>query len=398
MVPQRLSAPDYKLVDAIERYFHVVSRPGDLIEIRAFPDQLAGRRGVARGLFSNLRLAAITAIHMSNVGLHTYYTLNPVLPDSVYAKKREINRPCWRVSHTAKDYHIGRRRLYLIEVDAHKPDRYTKFCSTAQEKAMAWDQAQRLRQYLTGRGWPESIVIDSGNGYHLIYCGNGCSVSPEATRVLRDALRYLKTLFPDVDAGVCNPARIARVPYTVNRRGLETSDRPHRRAGIVSYPAVFEPVMPLKVVELADLAGVLTDDDGKRLSNRRVKNQSTLLIDEEGIEELIEEFSDQLTLDGTTYDGDITYFGLAECPFKGGAHRGQDVGAGKTTIILRPDSIGFKCFSSDCSDKTFTDLLHLLQRETGRWPETPIWEDDTEQVEQRWGGVDDLSVHRAATD
>jgi hypothetical protein len=164
MVPQRLSAADYKLVDLIEQYFRVVSPPGDLIEVRAFPDKSTGRRGVARGLFTDLRLAAITAVHMTNAGLQTYYSLNPIKPDSVYAKKRVINQPCWRVSHTAKDYHIGRRRNYLFEIDAHKPVRYKDYCSTGKEKAIAWDQVQRLRQYLSERGWPEPIVIDSGNG------------------------------------------------------------------------------------------------------------------------------------------------------------------------------------------------------------------------------------------
>jgi hypothetical protein len=386
MTPQ-----DIERVNSIERYLHVVSRPGDLIEVRAWPDPSTGRTGVARGLFTNLRMAAITCVHMTNEGLQTYTSLNPLLPGTFYVKQAGLHRPFWRVSETARDHHIANRRLYLLEIDAVRPAQWSKHCATAQEKAEAWDQAQRLKQFLTERGWPQPITIDSGSGYHLVYCANGCSVSPEATQVLARALRYLKSLFPGLDAGVYNPARIARVPFTINRRGPETEDRPHRQARVISNPDSFEPVMPFKICELADSAGVLTDDDGKRISNRRIKNEGTLLIDEDGVGDLIDEYPDHLTLDGVRREGDITYLGLAECPFKGAAHRGQEIGAGKTFIILRPDSIGFHCYSSDCEGKTFTDLLYLLHSETGRWPETPIWEDDTEEVERRWGGVEDVS-------
>jgi hypothetical protein len=65
---------------------------------------------------------------------------------------------------------------------------------------------------------------------------------------------------------------------------------------------------------------------------------------------------------------------------------------GKTTIILRPNSIGIKCFSSDCADHTFADLLRLLDKETGRRFSGDIWEDDLAELDKRWGGVEDLSA------
>ena len=93
----------------------------------------------------------------------------------------------------------------------------------------------------------------------------------------------------------------------------------------------------------------------------------------------------------TRHDGEATYFALASCPFKGEPHRGQNVGRGKTVLILRPDGIGFKCFSADCADCTFVKLLHLLHEQTGHWPSMPIWERDLEALDKRWGSIDDLS-------
>jgi hypothetical protein len=81
---------------------------------------------------------------------------------------------------------------------------------------------------------------------------------------------------------------------------------------------------------------------------------------------------------------------LAVCPFKGTPHRGQDVGSRKSCILLRPDGIGFKCFSDDCSHLTFLDLLRHLRDQTGRWTSVAIWEEDWEALETRWGGIDHL--------
>jgi hypothetical protein len=62
-------------------------------------------------------------------------------------------------------------------------------------------------------------------------------------------------------------------------------------------------------------------------------------------------------------------------------------------LILRPDSIGFKCLSSKCTDGTFVKLLHLLHEKTERWPSMPIWEDNIDDLDRRWGDAapDDLS-------
>jgi hypothetical protein len=390
MIPPRLSEEDFKFVDLIEQYFIRISSPGDLIEIRAFPDESTGRTGVSRGLFSSLRKAALTAMHMANAGLHTYYTLNPILPDCFYTKYQQINRPEWWVRYTARDHNIARRRLYLFDLDAH----FGKGCATDQEKAQAWESAQSLKQYLVGLGWPDPITIDSGNGYHLIYRADGCSVVQWATDELEVVLKFLKGKFPDLDAANFNPSRVARVPHTVNRRGPDTAERPHRRARILNYPDAFMPVTMSHVYRLGKLAGVRTDDDGRALSSRRAKRENYLLIDEAGVEELIDQYPDQLALGDITYEGNVTYFPLVFCPFKGAEHRDQNVGKGKTAIILRPNSIGFNCFSDDCSHYTFVDLLRLLHRETGRWPDTPIWkQEDLEALAARWGcPIEDASL------
>jgi hypothetical protein len=140
-----------------------------------------------------------------------------------------------------------------------------------------------------------------------------------------------------------------------------------------------------------ELLGAATDENGERIKTAAPR-KSELLIDQEGVQELIDEYPDHLVLSNVTQDGDAIYFGLEICPFKGEPHSGQAVGKSKTAIILRPDGIGFHCFAGSCADNTFVDLLHLLHEETGQWPDTKIWADpDDSALEARWGGVEDLT-------
>ena len=39
----------------------------------------------------------------------------------------------------------------------------------AQEKKAAADKTHAVRDYLAQQGWPLSVVIDSGNGFQLVY-------------------------------------------------------------------------------------------------------------------------------------------------------------------------------------------------------------------------------------
>jgi len=178
---------------------------------------------------------------------------------------------------------------------------------------------------------------------------------------------------------VSNPARISRMPYTINSKA-------QRRSSVIEYPKDWQPVMAGKVWRLAREGGLKTDYDVTR-----TQSSSTLAIDEDGVYDLIEEYPDQLHLDHVSQQDEKIFFALASCPFKGAPHRDQNVGRGHTSIILRPNSIGFSCFGSECADRTFGDLLRLLHEQTGRWPSVEIWDDDL-ALEARWcNGI--VNVH-----
>jgi len=172
-----------------------------------------------------------------------------------------------------------------------------------------------------------------------------------------------------------------RCPFTVNRKSDNTAERPHRKTRVMSIPEGFVETPNTTVLALTNLlgyAGVKKDERDPR----------ELLIDGQGVLDLISEFPEQLTLITEPQDRNgATYFYLDHCPFKGAPHRIQGC---KTAIILGR-TFGFSCFSYGCTAKTIGDLLRLLREQTGRSPSMQIWthEDDDFDLETAAGnGVD----------
>jgi hypothetical protein len=367
-------------VTKIQRFLNTIFTEGDLIEVRGLgsPD-----KGTLRVLTNDFNLAARSAVKMSDwAGADIYFALNPIALESRYAQRETINYPYARVAVTAGDRDIANRNLYLIDIDPVRP---SGTAATEEQRAAAMSSATTVRAALTERGWPQPIVIDSGNGVHLLYKGDRCS---PASDVLQVALKFLNTTFGTatikVDIGMFNPSRISRMPWALNNKA-------GRMASVIESPEVFEELPAWKIHTLAVEGGLKFDYDRPRPASSR-----EFLLDEDGVRALCDEYPDHLQIDRVTHKEDAIHFGLASCPFKGGQHRGQSVGTGKTVLILRPDSIGFKCFSDDCAGHSFIDLLRHLHKETGRWAQTPIWEeDDWEELEERWGGVEDVSQRDA---
>jgi hypothetical protein len=189
---------------------------------------------------------------------------------------------------------------------------------------------------------------------------------------------------------------ISRLPGCWNRKGQGSESRPHRLAQVESYPETWKPLPHALIYKMASLFGY----SQKETFDSRVRNTTSqeVVIDEDGVMKLIAEFPDQLSLSRVTHDGDDIWFALAECPFKGDAHKGMNVGKGKTTLVLGPDRFGFSCFSDECSDHTIGDLLRHLHRLTGGWPSVDIWDDDyDEEAAFAKLGVEDVDAEQPMT-
>ncbi len=245
-----------RIVDALR----VLIRPGQTAELRAckvsIPGNKPDRRRLVTRIFTYDQIPVVAA-------LATWLTLEG--SEAVYLTLNEVHPDLLEEQRAASDRDIVRRRFLLFDCD---PDRPSKTSSTVEEKVLAWSTAQALKAYLDSAGWPEPIVADSGNGYHLLYRvdlpgDDGGLIE----RVLRSVSERFTTDGCYVDTGVFNASRICKLYGTIARKGSETPERPHRRSRMLSAPANPEIVPLALLTQQADLASKV--EEPKATGTRR---------------------------------------------------------------------------------------------------------------------------------
>lgn len=224
----------------------------------------------------------------------------------------------------------------------HRP---TGTGSTATERSLAKDFTKNVRDYLSDQGWPQPTLISSGNGYQLLYRVAKC---PPTSTSMRGALEALGKRFDNdsvhIDRCVHNAAKIARLPWTVNRKGRNTTERPHRRAKVLSLGdtiGVDDSSIMLLAERLAEVN--LGAEEQRRTKSKpaaglvsyqpRTSGSPECLLSEADVRRLIDLCSDVLPLKGVYRVGKGNSFQLATCPVKGSPHHNQTLGTGKTAIF-----------------------------------------------------------------
>ena len=230
---KRLSL-DEKAARLAEMYAALIA-PGQVVELRALDVRRGnGRPHTEAGFFDAGHLAdmAKAALQVSPLAKGVYFTLNPLNPDL-------LARRCNRIDYAsegelAKDKDVLSRRWLLVDAD---PVRDPLISATDVEKAAARQTVEAVRDFLHARSWPEPVLADSGNGFHLLYpvelpADDGGLVE----RILRALAQRFDSERVKIDQKVFNPARICKLPGTWARKGDNTPDRPHRRAWLLEVP------------------------------------------------------------------------------------------------------------------------------------------------------------------
>ena len=195
-------------------------------EFRALP---SGKSRIVAPVDLSTGTVAEIAVALADGARGVYYTLNPVRPTLG--------------DKAAKNADILKRRWILVDVDPVKAE--PDASATEPEKGEAWSVAGEVLDALTAEGWPEPVIVDSGNGYHLLYRVDLPNDTASGLEV-RDLLKILAdrhdTDRAKVDRKVHNAARIAKLPGTFARKGKDTPERPHRPCRILHVPD------PVKIV------------------------------------------------------------------------------------------------------------------------------------------------------
>jgi hypothetical protein len=196
----------------------------------------AARARMARAKNPKGLVAAVTELA---TGSGCYYSLNPVRPD--------LGDRMPNVSD------ITRRHNLLINVAAVRAN--TDLMATQAERDHAMALMYRVRDHLSALGWPLPVVIDGGNGGHLIYRVSQ-PADDHVRGVISKVLKHLKATFdtPEatIDKSVPDATGIAKLPGTLVRKGADTAERPWRMATLLFVPD------PVEVVTLLQLEALLS--------------------------------------------------------------------------------------------------------------------------------------------
>lgn len=338
-------------LDEIKKGIAVLFRHGDVVEMRI---PKAGKLRTISGYFDNSEALAKAIREWSGKPEieGVYYTLNPVAPALL---ARAANRAKVYATVTTSDRDILRRRWLLVDVD---PDRPSGVSSTNAEKQLAATKGRAVRDYLRELQWPEPLVADSGNGYHLLYAIE--LPNDEASgKLIQSCLEALAAKFNDasakIDTAVFNPARIVKAYGSLAAKGDSTLDRPHRLAKLhpAMTPGGKEAVPLAKLEALAKLAPVDERPPGRSGTNSGAE------IQPHKVTEFLEFYGIASKEQTPTSNGHKWV--LEECLFNP-EHQAPDA-----AVILWPGGgLGYECFHASCQQYHWKEFRNELEKRTSK--------------------------------
>lgn len=209
----------------IRRALELLIDPAQTFELRGLP---SGRGVICRG--DDLDAAVEAACSLSDGTV--YWNLNPIQPTAERASKKTVLS----------------RRWFLIDVDTIRPKEVS---ATEAEKAKCGETAGAILEHLMGQGWPAPVMVDSGNGWHLLYRIDLPNDSL-SQQILKAAIYALGERFDNehavVDRSTHDAPRISKLPGTMARKGPDLPDRPHRMARIQWEPEALD-VVPVDMLQ-----------------------------------------------------------------------------------------------------------------------------------------------------
>ncbi len=212
--------------DEVRRGLAVLANHPHYVEIRGIIRK-ATSKGSRFHLAEELEDLVISAAQMSAGTVAVWFVYNPV------GEPPDTGGSC--------DEHVVARRWIFIDIDSRRSRGFDKKDTNAsdEEKQAARLVASAILEYLSDRGWPSPVMVDSGNGWHLYYRID--LPNDEPSRELVSSFLYaLANRFNSENGTVgkecSNASRCAKLPGTYARKGPHTPDRPHRLVKLIHAP------------------------------------------------------------------------------------------------------------------------------------------------------------------
>jgi putative DNA primase/helicase len=134
-----------------------------------------------------------------------------------------------------------KRRWLLIDIDPIKPANHKDDPATDTEQAAAMELTLEVVAYLRSLGWPDPVIVSSGNGFHILYRID-LKNDEESRLLLRRLLENLGDKFSgprgEIDEQVYSVTFNSRLPGFKNRKGKASAERPFRMVTIFHDPGI----------------------------------------------------------------------------------------------------------------------------------------------------------------
>ncbi len=350
--PARIAGTSSPILRALQ----TLCLPGCVYELRGLDYTLNGRwPQTVSGYYDDLEALARDAAVYDGHCKGLYLTLNPV-KEELKARSYNHVRENVKDDDTTKDKHTARRVWLPIDFD---PKRESGISSTDQEHDAALERARECRAWLQGQGFPEPILADSGNGWHLLYRID-LPNDDDSARLVSAILKVIEARFSDdrvkVDINIFNAARIWKLYGTMACKGDDIPERPHRRSSILEQPATLTCVPRELLERVAGPASTATPAVGTPATTATTPPRHEPKSVGGSSHGLPFDVPAWLEKHGLVVAKTVPYQGgqkwvLQCCPFNI-AHTGCCA-----VVIQRPDGkIGFKCQHNSCMGKGWKAL------------------------------------------
>lgn len=257
------------MIAQLRRSWSLFYRSGHVVEVRIFLKN-AGKSNLWEGFGSTLSgyfdnqdtfVKTIVEIEKRFRPEASYGTINPV--DNRLAARSHNRFVVAKRGDGAADKDIRGRAWLMIDLDPIRPN---GIAANDEEVAAALARRDLILKALTKRGWPEPVMMFSGNGWHLFYQIE-LSNTDTSRDLIRDVLFGLQLQFSDkdkkddlgssvaegeigvkLDSTVFNAGRITKLYGTWTRKGDQNDGRVHRQSYVDLIPDFINSV-PLGLLE-----------------------------------------------------------------------------------------------------------------------------------------------------
>lgn len=271
-----------------------------------------------------------------------YFVLNRI-DERLYKRQQKDHFVC-KPKETTSDKDIEGYDWIMIDIDVERPSGIT---SSDEELNYAKKKANEVYAYLRDANFEKPVVCCSGSGVHVMYKVELAN-DEENRKLIKNFLDALGMMFSDekvhIDSCVGNPARLCRLYGSVNRKGANTEERPHRMAYIAKAP---DEVKPTDIAYIKKIAALVPEPEAPSRQNHYRGSDSF------DLEAFIAKYN--IKVAKKTATNDYTKYVLAECPFDAN-HKAPD----SCVFAFKNGGYQFVCLHQSHRHLTFKDFrLHF---------------------------------------